>query len=334
MSQLKRCGTRSSFGYGLAGLVALLVFSAGCAGGSHLYDVHPKSAAPVLNESVGVPFLPIVSVDIEKVTFVQSWVQISVTGTFEVKPQDGKAAASKTDKQSSSGFNKTVTVYTSDLSSQSLDTFKDVYSAFLKSGNSADAWDTSFTLISMVNSNKLFLEPPNLVTNTDQILAFQKVSEDHSRTQVPASSPLYFNVNIPTGGSSTAEIDLAPNGTMTKASGGKTDALPATITTGVGSLASTAFGAIGGIITAVNGVVSAPAKQNGAGTATVLSVNFEVTQMGRFYTIIITHPSSIHVSSCGPVSSMLSGFTSTSTISGSDVNACRASLSVETKVFK
>jgi hypothetical protein len=235
-------------------------------------------------------------------------------------------------------FTRTVIGYTKDLqlSPADRDAAVKIYKDFNKETDDlAKSWSVTADVI-LVGGVLALTEPEALVGKA--LDARRPVAVERTRTQIPASKPLYFQIETPPGGSVIAALELAGNGTMTKGSSQVQDTLPGVITQTVGSVLSAALGSA-----SLNTVAShflAPAKPLAAvGSPTLLKVDLKLTTVRRFYTVTIVRPSSIAESQCGAsVASLIDpsiAHTDSKCPDGAlpanpgDCGICRATLAVE-----
>jgi hypothetical protein len=310
--------------------IPLVLGVCGCTG-SHLYDVRTALTA----EDGGVPFLPMQSIDIEKIACAQEWLEMDLTGTFQKKaeaspaPEPAKKKDAGPAENPNPKFALQFTAYTADLSPAAVAPVVEIYGTIVTSTNNAKAWDYASDTVNKVIQKKLSFMPPPALGVAEVISTCHPVAEEHTRSQVPATSPLYFNVKVPYGGTANGEIDLAPNGTLTK---GISDTLPGTVVTAAGGVAEAAFGALGSVLGgATTSTAAAPAAQTGNTEITVLSVEVKIVPRRRLYTVTLTHPSSLPAAACGPISGLLGLSPAAPKADGVDVSPCRAGLVIEVK---
>lgn len=301
---------------------------------SHPGSLYQVSALP----NGGVPFLPIESVDTETSTYEQPWLELDVTGKFKphteagpavsAGPRQSTAAAKGVPESPDTTFTRTIAVYTRDLSPATVELVRRRYADFIGAANAAKAWDGSG--VQLLNDaaprdgrpGPLSLTVPDVARDVNKVRRdLVRVAAESTRTQVPAARPLYYNVQVPRGGTANAEIDLASNGTMTKATSQKEDKLPGAVLSAVSSVASGVLGS-----SSLNTLAShffapavAPPKLEGAGGLDVLAVDFAVVPVRRLYTITIAHPSGMLAADCGDTAELLDG---------ASPWGCRASLTI------
>lgn len=301
-------------------VVVVVVGLAGCGHPGNLYQV---TSSP----DGGVPFLPIETLDVDTYTYEQSWLVLTVTGTFKAHATPAtRAPASSASTGGDGAFAKTVLVYTRDLSADTVDLVRQRYAEYLGAGNAALAWDASAgQLLSDMGSKgrpgPLSFAAPAPYGRVSDMRALPRLAVARTRVQVPAATPLYYNVRVPRGGTANAELDLASNGTMTKASSDKQDQLPGAIVTAAGSVISSVLGS--SVLNTVAASLLAPRtaapQAQGAGNLDVLAVSFAIVPVRRLYTLSVTHPPGTSIAACGDLGALLEAGTAF---------GCRASLLV------
>jgi hypothetical protein len=382
------------------GLIAAL--TCGCA---HMaYKVTPDGTCG------GVPFLPIESFEVVKLSYQQTWIELRVDGVFkraggggpgtppsagapgpaghkavdvngaseaelaaipDLKPFAKKIVASRpyagladlaakhvltepllqkvskrltAGKQSPGGddngtFTRTVIAHTRDLESTpgDADVASAIYAAFIRETDGEKSWNLSAgEILSKIDGKTLSFADPPLLPADALPGTLKLVAQERLRTQAPAARPLYLNIRVPSGGSVSGEVDLAPNGTMTKASSQVQDLLPGAVVSAGGSVLSAALGS-----SALNTVAAhffapavAPAPQ-AVGSPTVQKVDLTLTWNRRLYTVTVTRPAGTSESSCGALASMLKFPAQPgpppAQPAAAPADTCRASVSVETR---
>lgn len=262
----------------------------------------------------GVPFFPLESVDVKKAVYEQVWIEIRVDGHYKRAgaPSSAEAPAKKPAQKGDSQkrddakpadedtFTRTVLGYTEDTK-LALKLHKD----FLNETSSlTKAWNvTAGEILKDGSAWRLFL-PDQL--SADAIEKKPFIAVERSRAQIPSTRPQYFQVNVPYGGSVSAGVELAPNGTLTKGSSQVDDKFPGIVTQTVGSVIAAALGS-----TSLNTVVShflAPAQAatpQSTNEPTLMKVDLKITTVRRLYTVTIVRPSELNESECGSISALL-----------------------------
>jgi hypothetical protein len=307
-----------------ASVISVIAVVAGLAGCGHPGNLYQVTSSP----DGGVPFLPIETLDVDTYTYEQSWLVLTVNGTFKTHAATpaARTPAAAAATGSDGAFPKTVVVYTRDLSTDTVDLVRQRYAEFLGAGNAALAWDASAgqllnDLGFKVRPGPLSFAAPPVQSRVSDIRALPRLAVARTRVQVPAATPLYYNVRVPRGGTANAELDLASNGTMTKASSDKQDQLPGAIVTAAGSAISAVLGS--SVLNTVAGTLLAPRvaapQAQSAGNLDVLAVSFAIVPARRLYTLSVTHPPGSPITACGDLGALLEAGTAF---------GCRASLLV------
>ena len=349
------------------GLIAAL--TCGC---SHMaYKVSPDGTCG------GVPFLPIESFEVVKLSYQQTWIELRVDGVFkraggggpsappgagpagnkaidvngaseaelaaipELKPFAKKIVANRpyagladlaakhvlteallqkvskrlaVGKQAPGGddqgtFTRTVIAHTRDLESTpgDADVAGGIYAAFIRETEGEKSWNVSAgEILSKIDGKTLSFSEPPLLSADAMPGPLKLVAQERLRTQAPAARPLYFNIRVPSGGSVTGEVDLAPNGTMTKAASQVQDLLPGAALSAAGSVLSASLGSsmLNTVAAHFFAPAVAPAPQ-AVGSPTVQKVDLTLTWIRRIYTVTVTRPAGTSESSCGALASLL-----------------------------
>jgi hypothetical protein len=200
-------------------------------------------------------------------------------------------------------FTRTVVAYTHDLEARAADEalVTDIYSAFLtETGSAEKEWSVSgLVLARYIADKRLSLAEPPILPGAS-LVERSLIAQERSRIQAPAASPLYYNIRVPSGGTVSGELDLAANGTMTKATSQVQDQLPGSIATAVGSVAGAALGS--GALNTLTAHFFAPAQApqpQGQGVPSVKKVDLAITRMRRVYTVTITRSVGTTDTACG-----------------------------------
>ena len=359
--------------------------------------------------SGGVPFLPIESVDVTKMTYEQNWIELRVDGVFrraasqvapgaaaspgaqgvgaidvntateeELKKVRGigelakKVIANRPYAQLSDlaakhvlsepalrkiaehlkvgnagtmrnlgapkdTLTRTVVAYTGDLLTVpgGENVVRDIYTKFMAEHDDGEkSWNVSGgAILDHIVATTLSLSEPAVLSGAS-LAGRSMVAIERTRTQVPAAEVRYFNIRVPIGGTVAGEIDLASNGTMTKASSSVQDQFPGAIVTATGSVAGAALGS-----TALNTLAAhflapaqAPAPQ-AVGTPSVQKVDLSLTRVKRVYTVTVVRPSDTPETACEDFDLLVYPIKLKAPKPGQPIPECycRATIAVQTK---
>jgi hypothetical protein len=269
-------------------ITVLLLMSAGCTT-TRLYNVTDSA------DLGGVPFYKLEQYDVVTNVYCETFYRIDVTATV----QPHAAAPAKHVKATKPGepTTRTITVFDGDE--------KDVagiYANYIDAANFDKAWAaTGYLLTGRLKSHDpgISLAPFPPANNAVALLKGKVVATSKARAQIPSSTPLYYNINVPHGGQASGELDLNPDGTLGKGLSSKQDSLPGTIATAVGTLGAAALGApLAQIFSHVFPTpVAAAAAAAGSQAATtndlngldIVNVDLKITPTVRVYTLSLGH---------------------------------------------
>jgi hypothetical protein len=309
---------------GFRGIAFVVVL--GACGSTPLYQVSSS-------EAKGVPFYVVEQYDVRTYVYEETFYALQVKGTFEpapVTPPAGAPAATdsaphamaarvpaaRTDAPRTTpapapaapGANdgdkrppiiRTVIAYARDTM-----VLRPYYIEFVHATNNVEAWKkTGLALLDAstdtANEATLRMEPFPSLTTPSAIVGYARfVSVERARIQLPSTQPRYFNVSVPRGGTSNAEIDLNGDGTLGKGIAQTQDQLPGAIATAAGTVASAL---VTGPLTTITGhYFGPPATAQGGGGDQVVGVDFAITPVRRVYSIKVTRRADAPAGACDP----------------------------------
>jgi hypothetical protein len=282
----------------LLAIIAILFL--GCAG-HPVYTVYTSagSATAAATQLPGIPFYQLEPVEVNTVSYDQSWAEMSVAVTS--KTPAGVESTTHHDR------------YTEDLQYA-----HDLYAKFGKASDAVVAVHSCVAEYVANPTGKLSTaEPPQLAAK--DFLKLTPVSVSRQRLQVVGLTPYYINSTVPFGGTGSATVALGADGSLTSATGQITDSMPGAVAGAVGAIGAAAAVPL---VTSLAGGYAASTVTATSVSALPLPTKVEARMqvIHRIYTVVSSRPVALGDAACDVAYALESPLVA--------MPACRISLAV------